>query len=605
MRRVAAVATGVLALALMLIAEPWGRLDCRPGECSMSSEGVGWAWEAIGLLVYLAIPAAILCFVLVAILRIRPADPGEAAVRAALGETGGAGVRRAARRGLLDGAIAAAGAFVVAGAVHLVLLDATGWPLGTDAQMWRTRLYEGLIVGATLAVAHVLAAWRPRRTPVERLREDVEAARPPRIGRRVAVFGILGAGAATVIVVLATRYDIAPDFHATNAAGIAIGIAWIGLVGLGLGAVLPWASGLAPRFVAVAAGLADGLGASRLAAVLAARASSPTKATGRTVLAVGGIVFAVVVLLTPGTGVRQSDAAIATVALSGDADATGFADALRAIDGVAAVLEGTELSTEDSWSTVVAVDPAALWGIDDEIAAALTAHPEAAVSGATNVNDVTTEGFTPSGIVPMRGGWASYVSADEVTGEGHRPYFLIYAEDGADRAAIDQAVSRVPTDASGVAVGTVAGEPGVPGLMGFAIATVVLTLVLAPVAAGAVKAGMREAATLVALGVETRVLRVALVIEGAVVAAVGVAAGAVAGIGTRMTITALEAARRSLTGVITDSFAGAALESVWWAGLVGCGVLVVAVFAGVTALAAAAERLETPADALRGGAAAR
>ncbi|SEJ62208.1 hypothetical protein [Demequina mangrovi] len=594
MRGVAALVAGAAAAAFMALGLPWDIGECG-GQCTQAGDPFTLVW-AFGLVLYMGIPLTILVAMLVAILGIRAVDPGEAAVRAALGETPGTAVRRAAWTGLRHGLIVATSVYVMAGAVHVALEQAHGWePFSTGAETWAVRAEEGILVALSLSIAHVIAVRRPRRTPVERLREDAEAMRPLRLGRGAAIVAGLAATAAGVIVGLALDHELAEGFVVTNAAGIAWGACWILLVVLALAAVLPWARGYAPRFVALAAGLADGAGAPRLAAVLAARASSPTKATGRTFMTVGLIAFAVGALATGPTAVAQSDLLVTTTSVS--ADSTDLRDELAAIDGVERVVVGEALAGLDEWQRAIAVDPADLRGIDDEVADALETHPGAAVSAETNVRDITTDVFRPSGIVPLDGSWDTFVSLADVTGPTAGTTYLVYAHEGADREAIDQAATAVETDSTWSSSSSyTSGGDSTGALVTIAV---LLGLVLTPVAFGAVKAGSREAATFAALGAEPRLMRQALTLEGAVVAGTAVAAGMSMGAAAHMVMAVLGAARGSLTGVITDSYTTLALESVPWAYLVIWGALILGIFTAVTALASAAIRLDTPAEALR------
>ncbi|WP_062290872.1 hypothetical protein [Demequina phytophila] len=598
MRGVAAFVTGVAMAAVMALSLPWQLEECAD-VCGMAQERLNWI--SVGaILIYAAIPLALLTAILTWTLGVRSASPHEAAVRAALGEAAHAGTMRAGLTGLRDGLAVGAAAYAIAGAIHVALETTRGWePFSTDHLFWALRAIEALLIALSLALAHVLSAWRPAKTPVERLREDVAAMRPVRVGRRAAWIGGAGAIAAGVVVGLAWGGGTEPAFIATNAAGIAWAVAWVACIAFGLAVILPWARGTAPRFVALAAALAEGAGAPRLAAVLAARASSPTQATGRTVLAVGGIAFALAALLTAPTGVVQSDRIVLTMSVAPDAG--DLRDRIAAVDGVERVVVGDALTTVDDARTIVAVDPTDLRGIDDALADALEAHPDAVVANTTNVLDVTTASFRPDGVVPLADGWYAYAAAGASESPPLGTAYVVYAEEGADKVAIDRAVGGIPSDASWSSSTSTAGAQEVPA--GYVWAGIVLALILTPVAAGAVKAGSREAATLAALGVEPRILRWALVVEGAVVGSVAVAAGMSAGVLTRMTMSMVGAARHSLTGVITDSYPGLALSSVPWGYAVWWGALILGVFTAVTAIAAAAAHLDTPAEALREGAA--
>ncbi|WP_062304300.1 hypothetical protein [Demequina subtropica] len=595
MRGAAALVAGIVGGAVMAAQVPWHLDDCA-SICAMASDPVTGRSVAT-LVIFLAIPAALLTAVLVWTLGIRPGSAHEAAVRAALGEAAHAGVRRAALIGLRDGAAVAAAAYAIAGSLHVSQETSHGWePFSTFTDLWTTRAVEAVLLTLALTVAHALAVWRPQRSPAERLREDAEPLAPARFGRGARIAAGIGATAAGVVVGLALTTDQG-GASAVVAAGVAYAVAWVAAIGLVLGAVLPWARTLAPRFVALAAGLSDGAGAPRLAAVLAARASSPTRAAGRAVMAVGAIAFALAAWLVVPTGVQQSDRLAMTLMV--DADAPDLSEQIAELDGVERVVVGDVVSGVERTHTVVALDPSDLAGVDDDLARALRTHPDAVVSSATSLNDLQADAIDPDGIVPSVHSSESYVGAAGIDAPGLGTAYLVYVEAGAAREAIGMAVADLDTGEASWASSSFrySDEPGT--WQGVAPASVALVLLLAPLALGAVRAGGRDAAMLAALGVEARIVRQALAIEGAVVASVAVAAGAAAGVVTRMTMSGLGAARRSLGGILTDSYPALMLESVPWSHVVMWGVLIFAAFVSVTALAASAIHLGTPAEALR------
>ncbi len=592
---------GIVGGAVMTAQVPW-HLDQCASICAMSSDPVSWRSIA-ALVVVLAIPAALLTAVLVWTLGIRPAPTHEAAVHAALGEAAHAGVVRAALIGLRDGAAVAAAAYAISGSLHVAQETSHGWePFTTFTDLWTTRAIEAVLLTLVLAAAHALAVWRPQRSPAARLREDAEPLPPARFGRGARAAAGIGAAAVGVIVGLALTTDQG-GAAAVVAAGVAYAVAWVAAIGLVLGAVLPWARTLAPRFVALAAGLADGAGAPRLAAVLAARASSPTRATGRAVMAVGAIAFTLAAWLVVPTGVQQSDRLAMTLMVG--AEAPDLATEISAIAGVDRVVVGEVMGRDDGTRPVVALDPSDLAGVDEDLARALETHPDAVVSSATSMDDVQSDAIAPDGIVPMVHSSESYVNAADVDGRGQGAAYLVYVEAGAARDAISMAVADLDVGEASWASSSFrySDEPGT--WQGFMPVTLTLALLLAPLALGAVRAGGRDAAMLAALGVESRIVRHALVIESAVVASVAVAAGAAAGVGTRMAMSGLGAARRSLGGVLVDSYPALMLESVPWVHVIAWAGVIFSVFVAVTAVAASAIHLDTPAEALRDGEVAR
>lgn len=598
MRGAAALVAGIGAATLMSLSLPWNLETCAD-VCGQSSSPFTWGL-ALGTALYITLPVGILTAVLTWMLGVRPATAQEAAVRAALGEAASAGTVRAARTGAIDGLAVGAVTYVLAGAAHVVMETTHGWDaFSTSTDAWGTRAVEAVMVTAALTLAHVLAVHQPRRTPVERLREDIEAARPVRVGRRLAVIGSAGVAAVAVVVALALAFELAPGSTVTVMADVALGVAWTACVALTLAVALPWARGHAPGWVASTAAVAEAAGAPRLAAVLGARASSPTQAGGRTVMALGAVAFAVAAVGAP-TGVHASDrlAMVMTVESPAPAD---LEERIAALGGVARVISGPALMENDPWVSITTVEPEDLRVVEPEVYRALTEHPGAAVSSADRLEWITVEGFEPTGIVPVADGWVTYADAASLTGEPNATGYLMYAADGADREAIANAVSMLDTGASSTTYSTLAGSSGGAAPVAWACG---LAVILLPLAIGAVRAGSREAATLTALGAEAAVVRWALTVEGAVAATVGVAVGAATGVLARVAMTMTDAAHGSLTGIITDAYVGTALSSVAWATVLGWSAAMVAVFTAVTGLVAAATHLDTPAEALRDGVAA-
>ncbi|WP_062465253.1 hypothetical protein [Demequina soli] len=606
MRRVAAFVAGAAAAAAMGATLDWNLRECAD-VCGMAPESL--TWFSVGVIaLYASVPMALLTAVLVWTLGIRPAAPGEAAVRVALGESVAQGTARAALTGLRDGLAVATAAYLVTGAIHVALETTRGWAaFSTDTIYWAMRGIEGILVALCLATAHAIAVWRPRRTPVERLREDLAPYAPRRAGRGAVVLALVAAAAAAAVVGVALVAGVVPASPATATAGVAWTVAAVALVALALGVVVPAARRAVPHAVAAAAGLSDRLDAPRLSAVLAARAAAPTRSGGRAVMVLGALAFAVAAMSDAPTGLHQSERFVMTVTEPTDA-APGTAARLAAINGVAAVVTADARAGADAMHTVVRVDPATLAGLDDALADALLAHPGAVVAPTSTVADVTNGDLRPTGIVPLAGGDAAFIDAATTSGPPSELAHLIYAADGADKRAIIAAVGGAIDDAPGMGAlypdGWQRGAPdAVPGWILYRVA--VLALLVAPLAAGAMRAGAREAATMAALGAEATVVRSALAVEGLALAAMACGAGIASGTATRAILEALGAAQASLDGVITDSYLGTALASVAWSDAITWGVTMVAVYGAVSALIAAGMHLETPAEALRDLAVAR
>ncbi|MDN4472210.1 hypothetical protein [Demequina zhanjiangensis] len=620
MRAAAATVMGIAVAAVMAISIPWG-LGTYGETFYYSSDSMGFA--PLGFLViYLAIPAALLTAVLTAMLGVRAKDAHERAVMAALGETAGTSIRRAVLVGLRDGAIAAGIAYAFMGAMHLAVESANGWPsFTTETNAWATRAVEGAVGIVALTVAHLISAWRRNRSPVELSRAAVGAYRRPKTGHLAVRAGVVLAAAAGLIVGLALTHDGDAGGSASGLADGAYMTVWIAAVAVALTALLPAATALAFRGVGLASRVADRLGSTQLAAVLRTRSADRTKAAARVVLVIGVFGFAAGALGAVDTGVRHSDS-FAFIYTENPTDPVETVARIEAMDGVTDVVAADVVGLgADDWTEVVAVDPADLVGVDDELADALLAHPGAAVASSSLAGgDASRDGgvaraFRPDAVVPLVGWGLAYVDATEVDLDSTGHTYLVYVSEGADRMAIgDQLMDAVLTSdgASPASQGITfpAGQDGgysweTPDLGASLFWIVVVVLALAPVAFTAVRAGTRDAATLTALGSPARAVRTAVAIEGAVLGLTAATIGVVSGVATGALTEVLDRARLSLDGVITDSYLAVALDSINWVTSLGFIVVVSLAYAALAAMVASAVHLETPAEALKEGTATR
>ncbi|WNM24747.1 hypothetical protein [Demequina capsici] len=614
MRAPAAAVAGIASAALMVITVPW---DLRTyGEVFYSDSAMGF--DRVGFLViYLAIPTALLTLILTAMLGVRSQGSDERATRAALGETAATSMRRTVLAGLRDGAIATGAAFILAGAAHLFLEMTHGWPwFSTRTDAWATRAVEAAMGTVALAIAHAVAARRAGRSPVEQRRAGLEPYRPPRIGRlAIAATGALSASAGVIVGIAASHGGDYADPSATAAtvSDLAYVVAWVAACGLAVTAVLPWATTLAIHALGATTRLADRAGSMELAAVLRTRATDPTKATGRVVMAIGALAFLVGLLSSVQTGVRHSDA-FAFVYTEYPTASGAVTDRLLAIDGVAHVI-AADIVGESPAVEIIAVDPAQLVGLDDEVALALQTHPTAAVANAPSTAQITVDPkdpftYRPEAVVPLVGYGVAYVNSARVNLPPVGHAYFVYVSPAADRAAIESEVMTGVEGVTGQGIHYVAGQDGGysyedPAAGTWIFWSLLILVGLSPLAFAAVRAGGRNAATLTALGSSARTVRIAVVIEGATLAVIATLVGTATGVTARTLLTMLDRARLSLNGIITDSYVGTALGSVNWAAVTPVILLICASYAVLTAAVASAVHLETPSEALREGMATR
>jgi len=614
MRRLAAGIAGVVALALMAVMQPWGRLGCDPENCSMSQDLGGVVFYAIALLMYLVVPLLVVGIIQVAVLGIRDSSqPHDQAVLAALGQTRGSATRAAARRGLVDGAVWVGGAYVLAGAVHLAVNAYAGWPpFATEAELWWGRAVVGALVVATLAVAHLIDAARPHRTPVEQLYVEAEAPQVRRSQRALGLgLAIVAAAASGVVVGLALAYDLAPSFFVTNAAGIALIVAWVAVLLLGLLVVVPASRLWVPRWL----GWVARVSGREVAPIVRARASSASRASGRLVLVLGSGAF----LLGAGASVDPSPELSSTYVgyrtILRTHDSQDFAQRMREVEGVAAVLVPPMRNVVDAYGMqrlMFAVDPDQLRGLDEPLADILAANPTVLVqtilNGTAQLHVAGSEeyGFTPSGVIPIATCCEVFTSdSSGMPGSSAETAYLIYSTDPALNAEVAADVWAIAPHHVEASYSEGAGGPhGTTGVMwsswlvSGALLAVLVGVPMIALAAGLVRARRRDDATLAALGSSAQSLRAALVIETVAVSAFAVLVGGGFGALVRASMTAVQRSRASLTGVITDSYLATAWGSVAWTALAIALAGTIVVMGGTAWFVASRHRGATPVEGL-------
>jgi hypothetical protein len=604
MKRLAAWIAGSAALVVMLIGLPWDRLSCPPASCSMSvSYGNTWLIPLF-ILLELAIPIAILTAILVGVLGLRDAnEPRDVAVMAALGQTRAAAVRKAATTGARHAAIGIGGAYVLTGILQLALLAKSGWPLfATDSELWLVRLTTAAVVSAALVLAHVIDATRPRRTPVERLYEDLAEQEPRRVSLklRAAIIGGLGAASAGLVVGLALTHDqVKGDAHfaAKNAAGIAVAVLVVALGTMLLAVVIPWARSTAPQVLRASAAVARRVGAPRLAVLLDSRASTTSAVAGRIVSVLGAMAFLVASFASGPASPTISDRYVRTVFFGTTGNPEQVIDQYRGIDGVGAVVVGTMYQSNGDRS-VILINPDDLTGVDETLRDLLSRYPTAVIGvcGST----LGTDGFVPTGSVSLANSCGSYVNGSTVTFTTNAYALVIYAAQGVDKQAVISRLDQTSPQGAGITFdGYAGGASSSSSWVGTLIEVGMLfILVIVPMAAlsvGVARRRRRDDATLAALGALPRTLRAAVVVEATVVAAFSITVGLGWGALSHVAA-AVNFARQSLSGVITDSYLRWTLSSVPWVPLLVTGACAVAVFGLSAAIAARALQRHTPVE---------
>ncbi|MCR6712005.1 MAG: hypothetical protein NVV57_04610 [Demequina sp.] len=613
MRRLAQGITGAIALALMMISQPWDLASCAPESCTMDNS-YDLLWVIFGTALEVGTVAIILTVVLVGVLGIRDSGrASEAAVYSALGRSQGSAARLAARRGLIDGAVATGIAYAGAGVVNVYLVARSGYQLfEQDSALWVARLVMAVVFTGALTAAHVLDAVRPRRTPVERLHEDAApptARRVPLRWRTLALVSIMALGAG-VLAGLGLAHDPANGVAGVLAQTLAFGaLIGIGLAGLALFFLVgvPLARAAIPAGVRGAASLSGALKATRAAEVVRARATTASGAFSRTVLAIAGLALLAGALCTSDPAPALAPAYIGTMTVQPASAGEDAADELRGQPGVGAVVVGNSYG---DWPAAVALEPRDVREVDPALYELLTAHPDAVVAGGGfdpgTFTEYSSQGISISGVVPISTCCMSFTLPANVSGEPPAAGLLIYAAPGTDPAALAATVngytftSTLVTGYGGsFAYSADAFTDGWGALFMIALVLLVCAGPVVALAWGVAVRRRRDDATLAALGASHRTLTAAGVLETTVIAAVAVAAGLLGGAALQTVIGVASRARDSLSGLITDSYLIVLLNSVAWAPMLwifGGSVIVFAVVAWIARLFGAGR---LPAEQLR------
>ena len=655
MRRLAALLAAIVAFGLMCLSLPWSSLECQPPECTSSSGGMffGGVWfglMAIGF--YVLVPGTILTAILFSVLRLGDASsPEDAAVRSALGETRAAAVRKAARRGLTDAAMWVGSAYALTGAVHLAMLASTGvYPLSQDAGLWLTRLAIAAVAAACLVAAHIIDALRTRRSPVEQLRPESAEPRDRRfsLAQRSLILGALAAGAAGVLT--GTNMAFQGGTHAAPQFVIAVSItaAWafgLAVAALAWGVLMPLARDLVPRVVNRVGSWSSALGAREAGAVLHARATTRWLASSRVIVVLAGLAFLFGLASTADPNLSSGEytpiaAGVPTdtsaeISLC-DVDCVAARESLSTEDGVGAIVPAASSGIEaDGWVPgLTFIDPTDLDGIDDGLAARLRTEPSVVLMpptfGRQSIDGFDSLGIEVTGIGHLPASFprpmANRVWAEAQIGPLDSTYFYAYPAagwtpdetyDSLLRARSDQYrwtieqgdrsdwVDRNSSGGSSPAAGdgsqnqAINTSVRVRNLLLWGILAAVILIPIAAVATASVVRRRREDATMAALGASARTLRMAVVIEATVTAAVALASGLLGGALTHVAISAANGAMTGLYGVELDNIALDSLLSVNWTNLLGILGATIVVFSVVSWIASRSLRTLTPVEALR------
>jgi len=619
MRRLAQSIVGALALALMLIAVPWDLKECLPPNC-YSSDDASLAWLFFGVIIEVGFFSIILVGVLVGILGIRDSGrASEAAVLAALGRSRGAAVKIAAKRGAIDGAVATGMAFGITGAIQVALMVQAGVPVfSREYGLWFTRLGEAIVLTGALTLAHVIDALRPRRTPVERLYEDAAPPRPRRVSLRWRALALLViiAGAAGILAGLGLAHD--PAFGSAGtlptllAQGADLAIALSGLALFFLVGI-PLIRMAIPPTVVGAAKVASGLRATQASALLRTRAATASGTSARTVLAIAGLALLAGLLCGADPNPAISPSYVGTVTVTPPSVADAAAGELRELDGVGAVIVGTQYG---DYPSAVAVDPADVQGVDRALYELLRGYPSMGIVGGgfdtATFDDFATQGIDIHGVVPISTCCTTFTDATNVSGEPSGAALLVYAAPGADPAAVATAVdshSFNQTGAEGWGSSLVYYSNGYTDPWGAVlVVALVVVLCLGPVIAlawGVAARRRRDEATLGALGASRRTLTGVAVAETTAIAAASVAGGLLSGAVLQTGFSLASRGSDSLQGLVTPSYLDVLLHSVTWAPILWIFVGAVAVFAGVAWIVGVVGGKRLPAEQLRAAEAGR
>jgi hypothetical protein len=606
-KRLAAWIAGAVALGIMLIGLPWDRLSCPPTLCSSSTSYGGLGMFAILIAIELAILIAILTAIFVGVLGVRDAnEPRDVAVMAALGQTRAAAVRKAAATAGRHAAIGIGGAYVLTGILQLAVLAKAGWPLlTTDADLWLVRLAEAAVVCASLVLAHAIDATRPRRTPVERLYEDLAVQTPRRVSLRLraSIIGGLGAASAGLVVGLALAHNQATgDAYSVvkNTASISLAVLAVALCAMLLTVVNPWARAMAPLVLRSSAVIAHKLRAPRLAVILDSRAGTTSAVAGRIVGVLATMAFLVASVASGPTSPALSNRYAETITFGTTGNPQTSIDYYRAIDGVGTIVVGRMQESRGVQQPIL-INPDDLRGVDETLRGLLLLYPTAVIGGCRlSADSHRASGFVPSGVFLLDTGCGAYVNGSAVTFTTNAYGLLVYAKPGVDIRLLATRLNNTSPPDTG---NTFLGHDGAGSSSNSWVAAAVeggmlFILVIVPMAAlsvGVARRRRRDDATLAALGALPRTLRAAVVVEATVVSAFSIAIGLAWG-ALGHVIATVNFARISLGGVITDDYLRWTLSSVAWVPLLMIGAGAVVVFAVSAAIAARALQRRTPVE---------
>lgn len=654
MRRLAALLASLVASALMVLSLPWDSFDCQPPECVFSTASFGWNMPWIALLVMslsVVVPGTILTAILVAVLRLRDAStPADAAVRYTLGETRGAAVRTATKRGAADALVWVGGAYVAFGVAHLAMLASTNYPLTMGAALWQMRLLTAITVAACLVAAHIIDVVRTGHSHAvtAAIGSDEPRERRLSLSRRTRILAAAATSAAAFLAGLNLVFQGGTDAAPTLALVAGKGAAW--LLGLTVAALawtvlMPKALESVPRIVAIAGTVADKLRAHEVGAVLHARASTRWLASSRVIVVLMGLAFLFGLASTaPASRGWDEYTAFAAGVPVGSADQISrcdadCADALEyaaSREGVGATVPAASagIDIQDGSQGITFVDPADLVGVDDALAARLRAEPSVVLSPPTwetvSIDDFDWLGIDVTGIGELPAAFPRPIVnrawAEAQMGTLDTAYYYAYPADGwtpnqtyttlvrttADYPwAIEQGdrADWVDGNASGGGMSAAAGDPNqneevdrIQLVQNLALGGMLAALILVPIAAVATAAVLRrrrDDATMAALGASVSTLRAAVVIEATVTATIALATGLLGGALTLMAVGLGQGGVAGLYGVQLDDIILHTPASVNWAALAAVLAAAVAVFALASWIAAHSLRTLTPVEALR------
>lgn len=655
MRRLAALLAAMVAFGLMSLSLPWVSLECRPPECSSSSGETYWGgfWGVMMVVgFYLLVPSIILTAILVAVLRLRDASsPDAVAVRSALGETRAKAVRSAAKRGLTDAVMWVGAAYLLTGVAHLAMLASTGaYPLSHDGGLWLTRLAITAVAAACLLASHTIDALRANRTPAEQLRPEPSDPRDRRLplGRRASILAVVAASAGGVLVGANMAFDGSSQAAPRLVIVVASVAAWmfgLAIAALAWGVLMPIARDLVPRAVSVAGSLSNAFGAREVGAVLQVRASTRWLSSSRVIVVLAGLAFLVGLASTADTDVSsgQYTPIAAGVPTSTpdtfsrcDANCDAARESLYAQDGVGTVVPAgsTRITRESELKGLTFINPTDLDGVDDALAARLREEPSAVLmpsnAGTVSIDDFDSLGINVTSIGNLPDAFPRAIAnrawVEAQMGALDSTYFYAYPAPGWTPDQTYDSLSRVRSDdypwtieqgnrsdwvdADSSGGSSTSGDTGGQDDAGFtsiqlqnvilvAIFAAVILVPIAAVATAAVLRRRRDDATMAALGASVQTLRITVVVEAAMTAALALASGLLGGALTHIAVVGASMAVTGLYGMDIGDVLVGAIASVNWLGLLGILGVALLVFIAVSWIASRSLHTLTPVEALR------